>query len=239
MEHKIRKLFHAACAKYNLLENGDRILVALSGGKDSLELVRLMGQQQRILKPKIFVEAVHVVMDNIPYKSDTEYLTEFCSSLGVPLTVLHASFEQREGNKKPMCFMCSWNRRKTIFKYATEQGFNKVALGHHQDDVLVTFLMNIFYEGSIQTMPPALKMKYYDVTLIRPMCMVHEWMIKEFAKCAGFKEQIKSCPYERKTKRVEIEELFKSLEKQNGEIRYSLWSSMNNIRVEMLPRKKC
>ena len=235
IETKVQRLFRTACADYSLLEDGDRVLVALSGGKDSLELLRLLGRQQRILKPKIEVEAIHVVMDNVPYATDLDYLHSACAELGVRLNVVHASFEDREGSKKPKCFMCSWNRRKAIFTFATDGGYNKVALGHHQDDVMITFLMNIFYEGAIQTMPPALRMKYYPVTLIRPMCLIPEKYIVMLAENYKFREQISKCPFEQLTKRTEITELLRKLEQDNPEVRYSLWGAMKNINREMLP----
>ena len=83
IEKKVQRLFRTACADYRLLEDGDRVLVALSGGKDSLELLRLLGRQQKILKPKIEVEAIHVVMDSVPYVTDKEYLQATCDELGV------------------------------------------------------------------------------------------------------------------------------------------------------------
>lgn len=178
-------MFRKGCAEYGLLEDGDRILIALSGGKDSLELVRLLAGQQRIYKPHISVEAAHVLMDNIPYETDRSYLSRFCENVGVKLHILHTSFEEREGSKKPRCFLCSWARRKTLFSFATDNGFNKIALGHHQDDILVTLLMNMAFEGSIQTMPPRLTMEHYPVTVIRPLCLVPEvsslpWLRRRF-----------------------------------------------------------
>lgn len=235
IEVKVQRLFRTACAEYNLLEDNDRVLVALSGGKDSLELLRLLGRQQKILKPRIAVAAIHVVMDNVPYLSDVNYLQEVCEEFDVKLHVVHASFEEIEGNKKPVCFMCSWNRRKAIFSFASSEGYNKVAFGHHQDDIMVTFLMNVFYEGAIQTMPPALKMKRYPVTIIRPMCLVPEKYIEAIAVNYKFKEQINKCPYEQQTKRAEVTELLRKLEKDNIEVRYSIWGAMKNINREMLP----
>jgi len=274
MEKKIQRLFHRACAEYSLLEDGDRVLVALSGGKDSLMLLRLMGKQQRIFKPHIEVEAVHVVMDNIPYETDHTYIQRFCEEVGVRLTILHSSFEPlptpsmvfippsvpplsgdrnpRRGSSPPLgerggsvsggvlrrqktpCFLCSWNRRKAIFSFAQERGFNKVALGHHQDDILTTLLMNMIYEGSIQTMPPKLKMKHYPVEIIRPLCLVPEKMIGEEAERLGFEKQKTPCPYDRQTKRKEINDLFYQLEAMNPEARYSLWNSMRNIHPDLL-----
>ena len=255
MNH-IKKIFHKACAEYSLLEDGDKVLVALSGGKDSLLLVKLMGQQQRIYKPRIVVEAVHVIMDNIPYETDRTYLEEFCKEAGVKLTILHSSFARNgaeaptkretsfryetqseiatKTKQKTPCFLCSWNRRKAIFTYAKERGFNKVALGHHQDDILTTLLMNMMYEGSIQTMPPKLKMKHYPIEIIRPLCLTPEKRIQEEAQRLGFEKQKTPCPYDRVTKRKEVNDLLHQLEAMNPEARYSLWHSMKNIHPKLL-----
>ncbi|MBR1838991.1 MAG: adenine nucleotide alpha hydrolase family protein [Prevotella sp.] len=245
--NKIQRLFHKACADYSLLEDGDRVLVALSGGKDSLMLVKLMGMQQRIYKPRIEVEAVHVIMDNIPYETDRSYIQRFCEEQGVKLTILHSSFnlngnEQSEiatkitqRKQKTKCFLCSWNRRKAIFTYAKEHGFTKVALGHHQDDIITTLLMNMTFEGSMQTMPPRLKMQHYPLEIIRPLCLVPEKLIAEQARLLGFEKQKTPCPYDTVTKRKAINDIFHQLEQMNPEARYSLWHSMKNIHPELLP----
>ncbi|MBO5613441.1 MAG: hypothetical protein J5905_02945 [Prevotella sp.] len=141
---------------------------------------------------------------------------------------------QAKRRQKTPCFLCSWNRRKAIFSFAQEKGFNKVALGHHQDDILTTLLMNMIYEGSIQTMPPKLKMKHYPVEIIRPLCLVPEKMIGEEAERLGFEKQKTPCPYDRQTKRKEINDLFHQLEAMNPEARYSLWNSMRNIHPDLL-----
>ena len=234
---KARKLFAKACAEYGLLRDGDKVLVALSGGKDSLELVRLFARQNKILKPRIQVEVVHVIMRNIPYKTDENYISSFCEELELPLHIIYTSFDDETETKKPKCFLCSWYRRKAIFNYAQQNGFNKIALGHHQDDILTTLLMNMLYEGSIQTMPPLLEMKHYPLTIIRPMCLIPESLIKEIAQIYKFKRQVTSCPYETTTKRQDVSDLFKQLEDDNSEIRFSLWKSMENIRENLLPRK--
>ena len=237
MERRIRRLFARACAEYRLLEDGDKVLVALSGGKDSLELVRLFGAQQRIYKPRIEVEAVHVVMDNIPYETDRSYIQQFCEDVGVRLTILHSSFDESTDRRKTKCFLCSWNRRKAIFTYARDNGFTKVALGHHQDDIITTLLMNMTFEGSIQTMPPALKMDNYPLTMIRPLCLVPERLISDLAGMLGFQKQKALCPYEEKTRRADMTGIMRQLEEMNPEARYSLWRAMSNIKTEMLPEK--
>lgn len=235
LDRRITRLFHKACHEYSLLEDGDRILIALSGGKDSLELLRLLTAQSRLYKPQIKVEAAHVIMDNIPYETDRSYLVRFCEEQGITLHILHSSFDESTDTRRTKCFLCSWNRRKTLFKFATEHGFNKIALGHHQDDILVTLLMNQVFEGSIQTMPPMLKMQNYPISVIRPMCLVPESLIKEIAVLLNFQKQKTLCPYETVTNRQTITQLFHQMEAINPEARYSLWNSMKNIHTDLLP----
>lgn len=226
MEERIRRKFNKACVDYHLLEDGDRILIALSGGKDSLELCRLMAERARIFKPRIQVEAAHVVMAGIPYETSLPYLERFCSDLRMPLHVLHGSFDARSDTRKTRCFLCSWHRRKLLFSFAAERGFNKVALGHHQDDILTTWLMNLTFEGNISAMQPMLQMEHYPLRIIRPLCLVEEAWIREVACRLGFERQKALCPYEEKTRRSDINDIFHRLQALNPEARYSLWRAM-------------
>lgn len=224
--HKIRKKFHEGCANYSLLEDGDRVLVAISGGKDSLMLTRLLAERARLYKPRFTVEAAHVVMDNIPYETERTYLQRFCDELGVKLHILHSSFDESTDRRKTKCFLCAWNRRKTLFQFATEQGFNKVALGHHQDDFITTWLMNVTFEGSVDTMRPAMPMRHYPLTVIRPLCLVHEEWIEEVAAAEGFERQKTPCPYETATRRTDINAVFHHFQQLNPEARFSLWRAI-------------
>ncbi len=234
---RIEKRFNKGVVQYGLIEDGDKILIGLSGGKDSLALIELLGKRSRIHKPKFSVVAVHVVMKNIPYKSDLEYLRTHANSYGVPLVIYETEFDPTTDNRKSPCFLCSWNRRKALFTVAKEQECNKIALGHHMDDILETLLMNMTYQGAFSTMPPRLVMRKFDMTIIRPMCLVHEADLKELAEVHQYRKQVKNCPYESQSSRSEMKGVLKQLETMSPEARYSLWNSMTNVQTDLLPDK--
>ena len=233
--HRIRQRFNKGVVKYRLIDDNDKILVGLSGGKDSLALLELLAKRARILKPKFSVIAAHVSMTNIPYQSDLEYLQTYAEGLRVPFIHYETSFDPSTDTRKSPCFLCSWNRRKALFTVAKEQGCNKIALGHHMDDILETLLMNITFQGAFSTMPPKLMMNKFDMTIIRPMCLVHESDLEELAEIREFRKQIKNCPYETQSNRTDMKEVLRQLETLNPEARYSLWGSMTNIQEELLP----
>lgn len=233
---RIDKRLGKGIVRYGLIEEGDKILIGLSGGKDSLALVELLGRRARIFKPRFSVIAVHVVMQNIPYQSDLEYLRSHAAAFDVPLIVYETSFDPSTDTRKSPCFLCSWNRRKALFTVAKEQGCNKIALGHHMDDILETLLMNMTYQGAFSTMPPRLVMNKFDMTLIRPMCLVHESDLVELAAIRGYRKQVKNCPYEAQSSRSDMKGILRQLEAMNPEARYSLWGSMENVQEELLPR---
>lgn len=235
---RINQRFMKGIMKYNLIEEGDRILVGLSGGKDSLALLELLALRSRIYKPKFSVVAAHVVMKNIAYESDQTYLREYADNLGVPYVCYETEFDPSTDNRKSPCFLCSWNRRKALFTVAKEHGCNKIALGHHMDDILETLLMNMTFQGAFSTMPPRLVMRKFDMTIIRPMCLVHEADLKEMAALRGFHKQVKNCPYEKDSHRSDMKEVLARLEAMNPEARYSLWGSMNNIQRDLLPMER-
>lgn len=233
--NRINKRFGKGVIQYGLIEDGDKILVGLSGGKDSLALVELLGKRARIFKPRFSVIAVHVVMKNIPYQSDLEYLKSHAAAYDVPLIVFETSFDPTTDTRKSPCFLCSWNRRKAFFTVAKENGCNKIALGHHMDDILETLLMNMTYQGAFSTMPPKLVMRKFDMTIIRPMCLIHESDLLELAEIRNYKKQVKNCPYESGSSRSDMKGILKQLESMNPEARYSLWGSMTNIQTDLLP----
>ena len=224
LEKRIRERFVKAFVTYRLLEDGDHVLVGLSGGKDSLCLLEMLGKRARIDQPRFRVEAIHVRMENISYETSTDYLEQFCKTLDVPLHIVTTRFEPSE--QKPPCFLCSWYRRKAVFNLAQELGCNKIALGHHQDDLLHTCLMNQFYQGRFDTMPALLKMRKMPLSIIRPLCMVEEKDIRRYTELRGYEKQVKLCPYETASHRDDMRQLFEQIQQMNPEARHSLWNAI-------------
>jgi tRNA(Ile)-lysidine synthase TilS/MesJ len=226
IEQRIQRRFNKATVNYQLLADGDHVLIALSGGKDSLLLTELMARRQRIHRPCIKVSAVHVRMQNIAYESDTQYLEDFCTERGIKLHVLTASFDATTDTRHTPCVLCSRTRRKRIFQLAKELGCNKIALGHHQDDILHTTLMNLTFEGAFNTMPVRLELEKMPLTLIRPLALCTESDIRAYAETHNYQKQNKQCPYEQQTNRTAIPNLFQQLEQLNPEARYSIWHAL-------------
>ena len=226
LHHKLKKQFQKALTDFNMLSDDDRVLVGVSGGKDSLCLLELPAERSKIIKPHFQVEALHIRMSNIHYETDAEYLKHFSQQLGVPMHIETINFEMREGNNKPACFLCSWHRRKKLFEYAKEHKFNKIALGHHQDDIIHTTLLNEFFQGSFATMPAVLKFKHIPITIIRPLCMEKEIDIVQYASLRSYMPQIKSCPFEKDSNREQMRNIFNKIEKINPEARYSMWHAL-------------
>ena len=246
LQSRLTKRFHKACADYALIADGDHILIGLSGGKDSLALVELLGKRAQIHVPHFKVSAVHVRVKERDYHSDLTYLEEFCARARVPLIVrdteigdeaMRREGDEARGKEKHPCFLCSWYRRKVLFDVAQELGCNKIALGHHKDDLVETMLMNLIFQGSISTIPPLLQMDKMPIQMIRPLCLIEEKEIQRYAELSGYQKQAKVCPLEKVSSRAEVKELLKQLESLNPNVRDSIYGAMENIKEGYLPKK--
>lgn len=226
LHHKLYKRFQKALVSYSMIADGDKILVGLSGGKDSLCLLEFLAERMRITHPHFSVEAIHIRMGNIHYKTDTTYLEQFCEKCNVPLHIVSTQFEAQKPSDKPVCFLCSWHRRKQLFRFAQDNGFNKIALGHHMDDIIHTAMLNQFFQGSFATMPAVMQMSKMPITIIRPLCLEHEVDIKRYAACRRYEKQLKSCPYETDSNRNSMRRIFEQIEEINPEARYSIWHAL-------------
>jgi tRNA 2-thiocytidine biosynthesis protein TtcA len=242
---KARKQFYKICKKvgktihdFNLIENNDRVLVGLSGGKDSLILLETLADRKKHIPVSFELFAIHVMATNIGYTADTRFLADFCKRSGVPLLLEEVEIDFNRETEKQPCFICSWARRKKIFNKAKELKCNKIALGHHFDDAIKTMLMNMIYHGSYSSLPQKLSMFGGRTQLIRPLLMVPEKDLALYTSLCGFRKHEKTCPYEDLTKRNEMETLLTYIERLNKDARKNLFRAMDNIYNEYLPRKK-
>lgn len=236
MQARLTKRFHKACADYGLIADGDHILIGLSGGKDSLALVELLGKRAQIHVPRFQVTAVHVRVKERNYQTDLSYLQSFCDEAKVPLIIKDVAIgEVREGDEKEPCFLCSWYRRKTLFDTAQELGCNKIAFGHHRDDLIETTLMNLIFQGAFASMPPILPLEKMPLSLIRPLCMIDESDLVAYAAMRGYKKQIHNCPFEHVSSRAKVKGIISELRKLNPEVNDSFYAALTNIKKEYLP----
>ena len=246
MSDKITRKFHQACADYGLIEDGDHILIGLSGGKDSLALVELLGRRAQIYKPRFTVTALHVRVKERDYRTDLTWLEEFCKEAKVPLVVRDVAIDEPvESGKLKVereienpCFLCSWYRRKTLFNVAQELGCNKIAFGHHRDDIIETLLMNLIYQGAFATMPPKLQMEKMPIQIIRPLCLIDEAELVKHAQERGYQKQEKLCPFEHVSAREKAADLLAQIKAMNPEAVDSISAAMSNVKFDYLPHVK-
>ena len=243
---RLTRRFHKACADYNLIADGDHILIGLSGGKDSLLLTELLGRRAKIYKPRFTVTALHVRVKERDYQTDLSYLESFCQQAGVPLIVRDTEIgespkSQISNLKSPIaneCFLCSWYRRKTLFNVAQELGCNKIAFGHHRDDVAQTLLMNLIYQGAFATMPPILQLDKMPLQIIRPLCLIDEADIVTYAAMRDYQKQAKLCPFEHVSSREKVKDLLAQIKALNPEALDSIYGALTNIKAAYLPQLK-
>ena len=249
LRRKITARFHKACADYGLIADGDHILIGLSGGKDSLLLTELLGRRAKIYKPRFTVTALHVRVKERDYHSDLSYLESFCAEAGVPLivrdTMINDEMSARDASSmsaaKPLndanpCFLCSWYRRKTLFNVAQELGCNKIAFGHHRDDVAQTLMMNLIFQGAFATMPPILQLEKMPLQIIRPLCLIDEADIIRYAEMREYQKQTNLCPFEHVSSREKVKDLLEQIKQLNPEAIDSIYGAMTNIKAEYLPK---
>lgn len=235
LQNRLTKRFHKACADYSLIEDGDHILIGLSGGKDSLALVELLGKRAQIFVPRFRVTALHVRVRERAYLTDISYLQSFCDEFRVPLIVRDTEIGENltgeagqtaQRSEKDPCFLCSWYRRKALFDVAQELGCNKIAFGHHKDDIVETLMMNLIFEGKFSTIYPKLQMNKMPLQLIRPLCLIEEKDLRRYAQLRGYVKQKQPCPFEKNSSRADVKELITRLEQMNPNVRDSMWGAI-------------
>lgn len=233
--HKFYSKISQAIKKYDLIHDGDRIMVGVSGGKDSMSLLATLAGRIKYNKEKYEIVAVHIDVENVPYSIDQDYIAKFCEENNIKFIVEQITVDFDKDPSKSHCFVCSWHRRKRLFELTVEHNCNKLALGHHLDDAIETLLINMCYHGSISSMPASLKMFDGRLELIRPLILLTNNEIRSFATMMGFPSEKEVCPYDDKTKRNQAAEIIHEMEKRFKPARKGLFNSMSKIYTEYLP----
>ena len=223
---------------YCLIENGDRILVGASGGKDSTVLLEYLSWRKSQHRESFEVEALHVSTEIAPPLAPS--LIQLYKSWNIPLHIINVSvLERLKPGKKMNCWWCSTQRRTELNQFAIDNGFNKIALGHHLDDILETLLMNMIQKGELSTMPPRLKYRQYPITVIRPLCFCSVQQIINHAKGQGFLMKTCTCNYQDNSARKAARDKLSALTKNDDE-KLKIFNSLRNVKKEYLtyPFKK-
>lgn len=229
--------FMKAIYDYGLVKNGDHIAVAISGGKDSLLMAKLFQHLERI---KVFdLKVSFIAMDPGFNEANRQNLERNLNALEIPCEVYSENiFERAEArSQKYPCYLCARMRRGSLYAKATELGCNKLALGHHLDDVIETVMMNILYGGKFETMLPILPSDNYEIELIRPLYYIEEKNIIRFTKANGIHAMNCGCTVaagKTASKRREMKELIASLEKVQPDVKKCILSSTKRVNISKL-----
>lgn len=230
--------FKKAVTDYRLIENGDKICVCVSGGKDSMLLSVLMTYLQKYGNIDFSLKFLNL---NPGYReSDLIKIHENADKLNIPIETIETKiFDAAYKSEKNPCFSCARIRRKKLFEYAYNEGCNKIALGHHYDDVITTTLMGMIYGGQMQTMLPMRKSDYFDgVSLIRPMYLIRENDIISWASSNNLSFISCGCTLSEKSshssKRAEVKMLIKKLAEINPQTEANIFRSAENVNLKNL-----
>ena len=233
--------FIVAVKRYELIQAGDKIAVCISGGKDSMLMAKLLQELQR--HSEVPFELVYLVMDPGYNEINRQKIESNAALLHLPITVFETNiFDVANNSEKSPCYLCARMRRGHLYKKAQELGCNKIALGHHYDDVIETILMGMLYGAQVQTMMPKLHSTNFEgMELIRPLYLVREDDIKawrdynglHFIQCAcKFTDTCTTCNNEEnRSKRVEIKQLIANLKKVNPFVEANIFKSVENVNL--------
>jgi len=231
INHDVGRALH----HYGMIDHEDRILVGVSGGKDSMALLWILNE--RLSRIPVDYTLYPVYVDPGFENGFGEELVSWCADAGYGLHVEETDFgvfAHTDANRENPCFLCSRMRRRRMFEIADQWGCNKIALGHHKDDIIETLFINMCHAGTMGTMMPAQPMFGGLFTIIRPLAFVDEERIAGFAREMGFPEFINPCPSSDNSRRKEIKTFLHSLYGGSKKIKDNIFRSMSHVNMEYM-----
>lgn len=232
---EIKRLTGKAIHTKDMIRDGDHVMVAVSGGKDSLALLWLLKERIKRVPIDYRITAVHV--DPGFGANSADQMTSFFLAHDFEFRVIESDIGPKAHgpqNRENPCFLCSRLRRKLLFQMAEEVGCNRMAFGHHKDDLIETFFLNVFYGASISTMVPVQDFFGGKLTVIRPFYMVDEDLIRRYAQLMDWPEISLDCPTAGSSKREEIKNMLKHFYRSNRKIKGNIFHALQNVNAEYL-----
>jgi tRNA 2-thiocytidine biosynthesis protein TtcA len=222
--------------RYGMIAEGEKIMIGVSGGKDSLSLCYALSHRLKHLPITYELLGVHIVWREHPLTEiQLQGIREYVEGLGIRLIVVRADMFPASFRGRFDCYLCSRNKRRIMFDVADREGVRKIALGHHMDDIIETTLMNLFFHGSFATMMPVQEFFGGKLKIIRPLCEVKEKEVHRAARILGCPVAAVDCPRKDENRRVEMKEMIKRLHRINRRVRENIYGAPWRINHEYLP----
>ncbi|HEB49802.1 MAG TPA: PP-loop domain-containing protein [Desulfobulbus sp.] len=224
---------------YGMLAHGDRVLVAVSGGADSLALAWVLSHWRRKAPIDYDLQAVHVDMEPCGGRpgAAAREIIGIMERAAIPVRVLPASWQpppEAAGESRDVCFRCSRSRRNQLFRFARDHGFNRLALGHHRDDIIETFFLNLTCAGNISTMRPCQKLFSGRLAVIRPFSYLDKTEVEAICRRLGLVPVRTRCPLSGQTRRSEVHEMLREIYARIPGAKQHIFAALGNVRTEYL-----
>lgn len=235
-DKKTQGLLGKAVRDYNMIEDGDRVAVAVSGGKDSMALLYML--KNRLKWIPIRYDLLAVYLDMGFEGTQPHQIEQACQKMEVPFFMERTDYGIKAHgpeNKENPCFLCSYLRRKRLFELSKTLNFSKIAFGHNQDDIIETLFLNMFFSGELSTMMPRQALFQGRLTIIRPLALLEENRIKAFVRRNGLPEIPNPCPSAGRSSRKKIKEFLSAFYAGNRKIRGNIFHALSHVRPEYLP----
>ncbi len=233
--NKFRKKLARTVYQHKLIQEGDCVLVGLSGGKDSLSLLDALARRRAAFTFNFTIKAAHVNITNIPYEADVEFMRQLCEYYDIPFVVEEFSVDLDKDPKLSTCFKCSWARRSRLFRLTEELNCNRLAFGHHMDDANETLLMNMLFNGEISSLPYKVEMFGGKFTLIRPMLDIEGQDVLYYSNILGLNAEKKKCPFEGSNRRELIRQTLQQFYHIHPGIKLNFFRAPRKIIYKYLP----